>query len=274
MSVVGLILSAALLAGDVARADINTTCEEDLDPQVRVILAQPQTWIQQNYSLLSQGVLTSLIGLGGSGRSKDALHHIEQAVALLMYHIGKLELPPGEPSIQKSGLSAEQIESLKKYARDVVSVEGILKTAEPVGGYSLGLSFIGSVSIYRALSEVLGLTSWPQAYRQVGMNSRVPGQTKYFLDKLEKLGKPIIFFLPNGIFDRQTGANVTRAELIWFLENPDRMQNVTFVTGAYDLVTDRMLELEEQIRLESGINTWIEPLITKRLSGIHQSELN
>lgn len=176
----------------------------------------------------------------------------KERLAKIEILIGKLE-KFSLPSITEGGnksdlMNTAELEFLKKYSRGIVSLTE-LHSLPISGGFSLGLS--ARSGIYEMLSERLELNPWTSAYPEFGIDwHKVKNHTEVFLARVQATDKPVVFFLPNKTIS-YPGKSVTVDELKWFLKSADRLKNVYFVFGAYDMITS---ELEAE-RNEAGLSS-------------------
>jgi len=136
-------------------------------------------------------------------------------------------------SLGKSDLTDEQIRLLQKRSRGVMTIYEFLEKHRDAarGGYSLGLS--DYMRLYQSVSLACGLVDSETVYGR--MFQRRDARTLEFMPQITSEGKPVVFFVPNDVFSHHE-AGVTRDELQWLLDNPDRLKDVYFVFGLYDTV--------------------------------------
>jgi hypothetical protein len=143
-----------------------------------------------------------------------------------------LNAPSIYDPVLQSELTAEQIESIEKNAaRGVESAEAFLKE-EPLekGGYVLGISGEGR---HAEFAEATGLTPFNEAYIEL-FGRPYPVRTPEFLEALTDSGETVVFLVPPKALTHEK-AKVTKEELEWLFDNPERMKSIRFVFGAYDL---------------------------------------
>ncbi len=140
------------------------------------------------------------------------------------------------------------LEIIKKHSRGIVAISD-LQSLPISGGYSLGLS--ARSGIYEMLSEIFNLIPWTTAYPEFGIDwHKVKNHTEIFLSRVYETGRPIIFFLPKKTIS-YSGISVTVDELKWLIEDENRLKNVYFIFGAYDLITAEL----EQAREAAGFSS-------------------
>lgn len=160
----------------------------------------------------------------------------------------KRNIRPLSKTTKTSGLTPAELSLIRENSKGVVSVSQYLNMRIPRESNSLGLS--GSQYQYQALCIAKDIHQWRRAYMNImGPESSPEDATNIFLNQLTARRPLIVFFVPDSVF-KHSEANVTAEELRWFIDNPDRMGNVLFVFGAYDLVTEQM---REEIR-DAGID--------------------
>jgi hypothetical protein len=135
-------------------------------------------------------------------------------------------------SFELEGVGA-LIKELKDKSAGVMDMREFLNKyyARVRGGYSLGLS--SGLSLYLVFSRALGLADWQIAYKEYGIAATEDNHTAKFLQKLVESNSPIVFFVPNNMWDR----GVTRDEMNWIarhLNEPGKLKNIFFVFGAYN----------------------------------------
>lgn len=170
--------------------------------------------------------------------------------------------------LRDSGLGRKDIISLRKNSsgiftiHDMPIVEKTLTRTIPFGdagyrGYSLGLTI--GYDAYDSISQAFELAKWhwgfekyALTYRSDYMTSRakklgfgtrdasrpvdnIVETTQQYLDLITKEGVPICFFVPTFLFSHED-SGVTRAEMEWFLKNPDRSNNTFFIFGLFECI--------------------------------------
>lgn len=140
-----------------------------------------------------------------------------------------------ERSIQASGM-APHVSELKKHSKGVMTAYDFLKmTGQLRSGYILGLA--GAQDTFNVFAEVSGLKPWSVSYREFGIPWSEPDHTRIFMENITRSRQPIVFLVPND-YDTHPRAKLTRDEMAWLLAAPaERMANVIFVFGAYDLIS-------------------------------------
>lgn len=152
-----------------------------------------------------------------------------------------------EREIKKIGLSRQHVDLISKHSKGIITIYELFNMVEDIkGGYGLGITIKDGMYTYEILCKSLGLITWDEVYEREGWKDKKP-RTEIFMQKIVGDGKPIIFFLPRGIFVPYTGIisnrppnSVTKEELEWLLNNPEKMKNVIFVVGAYEFIPPKI----------------------------------
>ncbi|MBI4919225.1 protein kinase family protein, partial [archaeon] len=143
-----------------------------------------------------------------------------------------------EQELSLSGLNSEQIRLLRTESSGVIDVEEYLqRIPEFKGDYGLGITNYRYA--YVALTKLGGLVDWEEAYQDFFGNTEP--KTGQFMNRLTSSDKKTVFFVPRNVFG-YLDYSITKSELYWLLENPERMKNVVFVFGAYDLIPQERLK--------------------------------
>jgi len=124
---------------------------------------------------------------------------------------------------------------LKEHGKAVMDARAFLK--DPVRkakGFLLATD--GLNYTHEFFSSSTGLRHWSRGYREMGIHPKAI-RTAEFMGKITETGEPIVFLVPPNIKNYP----ITNNEMQWLLENPDRMKNVTFVFGAYELIPPEAL---------------------------------
>lgn len=155
-----------------------------------------------------------------------------------------------EVSIRKSGLDAGQLAKISRYSepgRPISVSELLRRTPFDDGGYLLGITGGGA---YELMTRATGLTHYREAYLELFGRIRTD-VTDRFLGFLTEAERKIVFLVPDGAFAHEQG-RMTKEELAWFLDNPERMRGVRFVFGAYDFLGEFSGSALERVRLWRG----------------------
>lgn len=148
-----------------------------------------------------------------------------------------------------TGLDAAQLDSMAKHSGGLVSVEKFLRSEPlPKGGYLLGTTHR---SVYSTFAAATGLTHFAEVYQEL-FGRVLLDATDRFLDFITGTGDRIVFLVPPKALEHP---GVTNAELLWFLEHPERMANVRFVLGAYEFLGGEP-EDEQRGAIERALELW------------------
>jgi hypothetical protein len=134
--------------------------------------------------------------------------------------------------VAASELTPGQLELIERNsAHGVERAEKFLETA-PLkrGGYLLGINGDGR---HQEFAKATGLTPFGESYVELFGRAH-PVRTPEFLENLTRSGEEVVFLVPPKALTHED-AKVTKEELEWFFDNPERMKSVRFVFGAYDL---------------------------------------
>ena len=135
--------------------------------------------------------------------------------------------------IAQTGLSEEQVALIRAASRGFKSVHGFVRGLPGASKGTLSIGLTDNLDQYNALVRAGGLTHWKTLYEEWFGGAEHP-RTEEFMRRVTGTGKPILMFLPGPALDQEYHPN-TSDELRWLLAHPDKMENVTFVLGAYDL---------------------------------------
>lgn len=131
-------------------------------------------------------------------------------------------------SIQESELNSRHINLIKSHSRGVIHYDD-LNQLSIKKGYVLGI--YGKHEEYSQVVSQLKLTSWEEAYKVFGIGFGEFRHTEKFMETLTRQELPIIFLIPSRLWSHPEGV-VTKREVWWLLENPEKMSNVIFVFGS------------------------------------------
>lgn len=147
------------------------------------------------------------------------------------------ELPPLAELVAGAGLK-DQVGILRASGKAVIDAKDFLIARKGMGqGYLLAVDGINYTS--EIFSSNRGLLQWPDGYREFRIFPKMNGHTPVYLSKIVATEKPIVFLVPPNLMSEP---GITQNEMKWFLEDPARMKNVTFVFGAYNLFPDEVLK--------------------------------
>jgi hypothetical protein len=140
--------------------------------------------------------------------------------------------------VREAGLE-DKVALLRTHSRGVIGINEFLPMRAELGsGYLLAADRINFTSEF--FSRMQGLKHWSDGYREVRVFYRANNHTDEYLSKITQTGKPIVFLVPPNLMDHP---GITRNEMLWLLEDPaNRMKNVTFVFGAYDIFPEEVIE--------------------------------
>lgn len=159
----------------------------------------------------------------------------------LVILLENLDSPSVADAIKASDLDAKTIQFLSSHSRGIFSIGDLLKQKPFEGGFALGLS--AQDGQYEMISERMNVSAWPEAYAYFRIDwKKEKNHTAIFLGKITSTNEPIVFVLPNTLISYNK-PSITKNEFIWLMNNPDKMKNVYFVLGGYELITDEMKSL-------------------------------
>jgi hypothetical protein len=135
-------------------------------------------------------------------------------------------------AVARSGLSPAQLDLIGRHAKAgrPLGIDEFLKGV-PLedNGYLLGITGGG---VYDRAAEVTGLTPYREVYAE-RIGAVRTDATPAFLEHLTEAGDTVVFLVPPDALTHPE-ANMTKQELEWFFEHPERMKETHFVFGAYD----------------------------------------
>ncbi len=138
-------------------------------------------------------------------------------------------------ALASSDVNAATLATLKNHSAGVVGLKELFQRHDLKDAFVLGLS--GLRWQYNIIVEYMHFLGWQRAYYEVEIDPlREGNMTPTFMERLTALDHPIVFLVPNATHSYGKGDSVTLNEFHWLLQHPDRMKNVTFVFGAYDLL--------------------------------------
>lgn len=146
--------------------------------------------------------------------------------------------------VVESELSPEHLALIEtRAAKGVERAETLLREDKlERGGYLLG---IGGNGRHAEFADATGLTPFDETYIEL-FGRLHPVRTPEFLDYLTGSGEEVVFLVPPKALTHPD-AKVTKEELEWLFENPDRMKSVRFVFGAYDLDAEALARRRKAI---------------------------
>ncbi|MFC1594528.1 NUDIX domain-containing protein, partial [Candidatus Omnitrophota bacterium] len=160
--------------------------------------------------------------------------------------------------LRGSKLSSREIAQLVEHAQGVMTFYEFLiwletlPRSEEFLGYSLGRE----VTLYWVLSKFSGLMTWRKA---ISKHFEGRYQLSALLQKINSLGKPVIFFVPQNAGEYRN--SVTTQEITWLLDHPEHMSNVYFVFGADVAISEsdyrRHIEHMNHWELRESLMFWI-----------------
>ena len=140
---------------------------------------------------------------------------------------------PADADSLPGGLSKEHLELIRRHSKGgrPMGMDEFLATV-PLerNGYILGTT---GGHIYDAAAEATGLTHYQEVYGELYGKIRVDA-TDQFMDSLTRSGDPIVFLVPDRALTHPE-AKMTKEELEWLFAHPERMKDVYFVFGAYNV---------------------------------------
>lgn len=107
-------------------------------------------------------------------------------------------------------------------------------TEKPLGPFVLGLSISAQEAPETIVAMSQGLNYW-DSYGAVGVSPCGVTNTDKFMERITDTGRPIVFVVPSRLYSYPIGG-ITRREMEWLMDNPDKANNVFLVFGAYDLI--------------------------------------
>lgn len=141
---------------------------------------------------------------------------------------------PLSEELARTGLSSDQIGALTKHSRGFMTVQDFLRSAPvPAGSGVAALGVTDNLDQYTALVRAAGLVHWKTLYRKWLGSIRNP-RADEFMTHVTGADRPVVMFLPPKILEPENYP-FTSEELRWLLAHPERMKNVQFVLGAYEM---------------------------------------
>ena len=137
------------------------------------------------------------------------------------------------PELARTGLSPEQLETLRSRSRGFITAHEFLKQSSLGHSPGITLGVTDNLDQYTALTRAAGMTHWKVLYRKWFGGIRSPRPDE-FMDRATRDGRPVYLFLPPMVVDEEVYPN-TLGELKWLLAHPDRLGNVQLVLGGYDM---------------------------------------
>lgn len=135
-----------------------------------------------------------------------------------------------ETSLRETGLSASHLALIRTMSAGLIDIHQFLR--EEPSGVLLGIT--GPNDIYDTIALLSGTTSWKESYKKFGVDPGESRHTDKFMETLTNQDARIFFLLPSNLWGHSEGI-VTKKEVWWLLAHPDRMRNVVFVLGGYDV---------------------------------------
>jgi hypothetical protein len=136
-----------------------------------------------------------------------------------------------EVLLARTGLPPGRIQAMRTNSRGFMTAQDFLRSPRPRNGIGLGVS--DNLDQFDALARAAGLTRWQTLY-DIWFGGFEHPRTEEFMPRATAKGRPVFMFLPSGVVDRELYP-YTLSELEWLLARPERMKNVTFVVGAYEM---------------------------------------
>jgi hypothetical protein len=146
-----------------------------------------------------------------------------------------------DAAIVSSGLTADDVKALEAAGAKFETVYDFAKQratgdAKPSPEHMVGVGlYIQKDDIVKlALDQAANVVQWDAAYYEMGMqpfNTKLENHTQVFLEMVTSRDVNVTFFVPDNLMNDPNG-KFTKKEMHWFLENPERAKNVTFVFGA------------------------------------------
>ncbi|MES2854839.1 MAG: hypothetical protein V4692_03195 [Bdellovibrionota bacterium] len=187
-----------------------------------------------------QSVLTDLRADNQQDRVEALEALIEKVKTLPAYSTAEL--------LKKTDLDESTIQLIRQSSSGFYSVDEFLKMDDVTNGFALGLASLQGQ--YEMLVERKALISWNRVYSHFEVNwETTPNHTDWFMNEITNMNRPIVYMLPAQTLTYQ-GDSITNEELRWLLARPEKMGNVRFILGAYDIVSEELNEL----RHRSGIS--------------------
>ena len=136
--------------------------------------------------------------------------------------------------LARVGLSAGQLAEIRRRSRGFMTVGQLLRSgAAAAGGRGLSLGVTDNLDQYTAVVRAAGLVHWKVPYWKWFGDVNTP-RTAEFMERATKGGGPLYMFLPPGLREEEYHP-YTFEEFEWLMAHPDRMKNVRFVLGAYEM---------------------------------------
>ena len=162
--------------------------------------------------------------------------------------------------IKASEIPEETMALFRQHSAGVLSLDdfaALWPSVQKARSYGLGIT--DDKGMYEAATRAYGLTNWFRAYQEWagrGVFGIKDGDI-LFLDYITRTGQQAVFFVPPMVFSHPS-ANVTRKEIEWFSQNPERATDTLFVFGLYSAINPqvslpqdprtRVLEIERMLR--------------------------
>lgn len=142
-----------------------------------------------------------------------------------------------ERELVESGLAPEDLSLIREHSRDVWTMDEFLSRVDGFQPrFRLGLDdFHEAWSAIRQLVPSLLFN----AYKTMEVDPKLPNHTELITSRMYNTGDVIVFFVPRAVLTHP-GRNATANEMEWFLadRSGQRMKNVIFVFGAYNVMED------------------------------------
>lgn len=165
--------------------------------------------------------------------------------------------------MELAGLSGEEIASLRSHAASVTDFKDFLLNAPNFREATIiGLN---QCNIIPGFSESLQAREYGDAYEEFfGEFKNRPE----FMSRLTAQNKPIIFLVPSQLMNHPK-AGVTKKEMQWALQHPDKMSGIHFVFGAYEYVQKKKFQ-HIPYRDLGKAHRYMDDLTTRLFSRIKQ----
>ncbi len=108
---------------------------------------------------------------------------------------------------------------------------------KPQNPYILGLTNIMNAT--DAYSIMLDGDVWNDSYTKLGIDPHKAGHTELFMNAITSGGTDIVFFVPSLLYSHPGSNGVTKDEMEWLMNHPDRASNTYLVFGGYKFISEK-----------------------------------
>ena len=133
-----------------------------------------------------------------------------------------------------TGLTQIQIATIQSRAGSIQDYRSFLASFDQKYNNATILG-LNKFEIVTSFTTVVGCRDYGDLYEELYQEFK---EKDDFLEKLTEIGNPIIFLVPGNLMNhKKSGA--TKREMEWLLANPQKMENVHFIFGAYESVSKK-----------------------------------